>query len=104
MAENMQDITIYVLDGCPYCKKVLDVLDDMELPYETIGVPSSHEKRDKVEEVSGQTAVPVITDPNNDVEGMNESDDIVEYLEENYEYPEGKEKGDGDDGFLGGLM
>lgn len=99
----MQKITIYVLDGCPYCKKVLDVMNDMELKYETKEVPGSHDKRETVQEVSGQTSVPVITDPNNDVEGMNESDDIVEYLEENYEYPDHVNNED-DEGFLGGLM
>ena len=47
-------------------------------------VPSSHSERDEVEAVSGQTGVPVLVDEENDVEGMAESDDIVEYLEENY--------------------
>jgi len=37
-----------------------------------------------VEAVSGQRGVPVLVDTDNGVEGMNESDDIVEYLEETY--------------------
>jgi glutaredoxin 2 len=47
-------------------------------------VPSSHSERTEVEKVSGQTGVPVLVDPANDVEGMPESDDIVEYLKTNY--------------------
>ena len=39
--------------------------------------------REKVKELSGQTGVPVIVDHENDVV-MNESDDIVDYLEEHY--------------------
>ena len=35
--------------------------------------------------------MPVLTDPNTDVEGMAESKDIIEYLEGTYEYPEGVE-------------
>jgi glutathione S-transferase len=41
------------------------------------------EDRSRVEEVSGQTNVPVLVDPNTDTI-MPESDDIVEYLEEHY--------------------
>lgn len=39
--------------------------------------------RSRVKEISGQTGVPVLVDPNRDVV-MPESDDIVEYLEEHY--------------------
>lgn len=77
-------IKLYELNGCPYCKKVTRKLDELGLEYESIKVPSSHSKRDKVKEVSGQTGVPVIVDEKNGIEGMPESDDIVEYLEETY--------------------
>ena len=80
----MADITMYELPGCPYCAKVRSKLDDLDLEYDVIEVPRSHDERTEVEKVSGQTGVPVITDEENDVEGMNESDDIVEYLEETY--------------------
>lgn len=80
----MEEIELYYLPGCPYCQKVEDKLEDLDVDYVKNEVPSSHSKRDKVEELSDQTAVPVINDENNDVEGMNESSDIVEYLEEEY--------------------
>ncbi|ADB61301.1 glutaredoxin [Haloterrigena turkmenica DSM 5511] len=80
----MADITMYELPGCPYCAKVRSKLDDLDLEYDVIEVPRSHDERTEVEKVSGQTGVPVITDEENGVEGMSESDDIVEYLEETY--------------------
>ncbi|MDQ2049354.1 glutathione S-transferase N-terminal domain-containing protein [Natronolimnohabitans sp. A-GB9] len=80
----MADITMYDLPGCPYCMKVRSKLDELDLEYDVIEVPRSHAERTDVEEVSGQTGVPVITDEANGVEGMAESDDIVEYLEETY--------------------
>ncbi|AFO56577.1 MULTISPECIES: glutathione S-transferase N-terminal domain-containing protein [Natrinema] len=80
----MADITMYELPGCPYCAKVRSKLDDLELEYDVIEVPRSHDERTEVENVSGQTGVPVITDEANGVEGMHESDDIVAYLEETY--------------------
>lgn len=80
----MADITMYELPGCPYCAKVRSKLDELELEYDIIEVPRSHDERTEVEKVSGQTGVPVIVDEANGVDGMSESDDIVEYLEETY--------------------
>ena len=80
----MADITLYELDGCPYCAKVISKLDELGLAYDSVMVPSSHSQRDEVKEVSGQTGVPVLVDDEHDVEGMPESDDIVEFLEEMY--------------------
>jgi len=80
----MGTITFYELPGCPFCAKVRDKLEGLDLEYETIEVPRPHSERTEVEEVSGQTGVPVITDQDHDVHGMPESDDIVAYLEETY--------------------
>ncbi len=80
----MTDLTLYELPGCPYCAKVKDKLAALDLEYESIEVPRSHSERTEVEEVSGQTGVPVILDPENDVHGMPESDDIVAYLDRTY--------------------
>ncbi|CCQ38025.1 glutaredoxin [Natronomonas moolapensis 8.8.11] len=80
----MANITLYELPGCPYCAKVIDKLDELGVEYDSIGVPRSHGDRTEVEEVSGQTGVPVIVDEEHEVDGMAESDDIVEFLEENY--------------------
>jgi glutathione S-transferase len=80
----MANLTLYELDGCPYCAKVKTKLADLGLEYDSIMVPRSHGERTEVEEVSGQTGVPVLVDPTHDVTGMPESDDIVAYLEETY--------------------
>ena len=80
----MSNLELYELEGCPYCAKVKDKLADLDLDYDSHMVPSSHSERTEVEEVSGQTGVPVLVDNEHGVEGMPESDDIVEYLEETY--------------------
>ena len=80
----MADITFYELPGCPYCAKVRTKLEELDLEYDTIEVPRSHAERTQVEDVSGQTGVPVISDAAQGVEGMHESDEIVAYLEETY--------------------
>jgi glutathione S-transferase len=80
----MSDLILYELEGCPYCAKVKNKLADLGLEYESRMVPRSHSERTEVEEISGQTGVPVLVDEGNDVEGMAESDDIVAYLDETY--------------------
>ena len=80
----MSDLELYVLPGCPYCAKVTSKLDELGLDYVEHEVSRSHGQRDEVKRVSGQTGVPVLVDPANDVTGMPESDDIVEYLDEHY--------------------
>lgn len=80
----MTNLELYELPGCPYCKKVIDKLGELDLEYESHEVPRSHSERTEVEKVSGQTGVPVLVDKENGIEGMPESDDIVEYLEKHY--------------------
>lgn len=80
----MSDLELYKLPGCPYCAKVESTLDELGLDYEVHEVPRSHSQRTDVEAVSGQTGVPVLVDPEHGVDGMPESDDIVDYLQETY--------------------
>lgn len=89
-------IILYQLKWCPYCKRVRNKLDSIGLDYETVSVPRDHEDRKRLEEydedveetvyaLTGDTHVPVIVDEENGVDGMNQSDEIVEYLREEYE-------------------
>jgi glutathione S-transferase len=80
----MTDLHLYVLPGCPFCAKVENKLAELDLDYSTTEVPRPHPEREEVEAVSGQTGVPVLVDEEHGVEGMPESDDIVEYLAETY--------------------
>jgi len=76
-------ITLYELDGCPYCETVADRLDELDVDYESVWVESLHSERDEVKRVSGQRAVPVLVDENRGVT-MAESERILEYLERSY--------------------
>lgn len=77
------DLTLYRLDGCPHCEKVVDVLDELELEFDSVWVDALHSQRDEVKRVSGQRAVPVLVDEDQRVV-MPESDEIVAYLKHNY--------------------
>jgi glutathione S-transferase len=75
--------TLYQLDGCPYCEKVADRMDELELDYETVWVDALHSERNEVKRVSGQRGVPVLVDDDHGVT-MAESAKIVEYLDASY--------------------
>jgi glutathione S-transferase len=76
-------LTLYRLEGCPYCELVVDELEDLDLDYESIWVEALHSKRNEVRRVSGQRAVPVLVDEDRGVT-MAESERILEYLRGSY--------------------
>ncbi|MFC6787477.1 glutaredoxin family protein [Halobaculum halobium] len=73
-------ITLYALDGCPWCEKVHDALQAADVEYETVWTEALHSKRDEVARASGQRGVPVLVDDERGVT-MNESANILEYVE-----------------------
>jgi glutaredoxin len=73
-------VTLYALDGCPYCERVHDALDDAAVEYDTEWVEGMHSERDEVKRVSGQRGVPVLVDDDHGVV-MAESDNILAYVE-----------------------
>jgi glutaredoxin len=73
-------IELYALDGCPYCEKVHDALDEAGVDYDTHWVEALHSTRDEVRRVSGQRGVPVLVDEERGVT-MAESANILEYVE-----------------------
>jgi glutathione S-transferase len=76
-------LTLYQLEGCPYCEAVVDVLEEMDLAYDSVWVEGLHSLRNEVREVSGQRQVPVLVDEDHGVT-MAESARINEYLETTY--------------------
>ncbi|NIC00219.1 glutaredoxin family protein [Halobacterium sp. R2-5] len=73
-------LTLYELDGCPYCEKVADALDEHDVDYESVWVDAMHSERNEVKRVSGQRGVPVLVDDDRGVT-MAESENILGYVE-----------------------
>ncbi|WP_144904201.1 glutaredoxin family protein [Halobellus captivus] len=73
-------ITLYALDGCPFCEAVHDALTGHEVEYDTVWVDALHSERNEVKRVSGQRAVPVLVDDGRGVT-MCESENILTYVE-----------------------
>ena len=76
-------LTLYRLEGCPYCEKVVARLEEFDLDFESVWVEGMHSLRNEVRRVSGQRGVPVLVDEEYGVT-MAESDRILEFAERSY--------------------
>ncbi|MFB6166495.1 MAG: glutathione S-transferase N-terminal domain-containing protein [Haloarculaceae archaeon] len=76
-------ITLYRLQACPFCERVVRALEDLGLAYRSRFVEPMHSERDVVKRISGKRTVPAIVDETTGVT-MSESANIVEYLEATY--------------------
>ncbi|CQR51397.1 MULTISPECIES: glutaredoxin family protein [Haloferax] len=83
MSDEQPAITLYRLQACPYCERVVRTLDEQGLAYQSRFVEPMHSDRNVVKRVSGKRSVPAIVDDNTGVT-MSESANIVEYLEHTY--------------------
>ncbi|QHS17002.1 glutaredoxin family protein [Halopenitus persicus] len=83
MPDETTDITLYRLQACPYCERVVRTLDELGLSYRSRFIEPMHSERDVVKRVSGARTVPAIVDEATGVT-MSESANIVEYLEATY--------------------
>jgi glutathione S-transferase len=76
-------ITLYQLEGCPYCEEVAERLEELDVVYDAEWVEPLHSERNEVRRVSGQRAVPVLVDDERGVT-MAESERIIQYLDTTY--------------------
>jgi glutathione S-transferase len=76
-------ITLYRLQACPFCERVVRSLDDHGLTYRSRFVEPMHSERDAVARLTNKRTVPAIVDEATGVT-MSESANIVEYIERTY--------------------
>lgn len=76
-------LTLYRLQACPFCERVVRKLDELGLEYRSRFVEARHSRRDVVKRVSGKRTVPALVDADTGVT-MSESGNIVEYLDATY--------------------
>jgi glutathione S-transferase len=83
MSDSEPPITLYRLQACPYCERVVRVLQDLDLDYTSRFVEPMHSERNVVKRVAGSRPVPAIVDERTGVT-MSESANVVDYLESTY--------------------
>ena len=69
---------LYVSETCPYCRKVMDFLEENKIKYNKKNV-AEPQNLNLLLKLGGKAQVPFLDDPVNNV-SMYESDNILEYI------------------------
>jgi len=77
-------ITLYDMEGCPYCRLVREALTALHLDFEVRPCPRGGKRfRTEAERIGGKQQFPLLVDANTD-RTLYESRDIIEYLFHTY--------------------
>lgn len=77
-------LELYQFEACSYCRKVREVLSELDLAYLSRPCPKGEgPNRARVRSKGGKEQFPFLVDPNTGVE-LFESEDIIDYLAETY--------------------
>ena len=69
---------LYIMETCPYCKKVMRFLEDNKVEYNKIDI-ANPTAEDSLIRVGGKRQVPFLVDKERNIQ-MYESNDIIEYI------------------------
>lgn len=71
-------IDLFILETCPYCKKVMALMDEHNLKYNKIDI-SNKASEESLIQIGGKRQVPFMVDKDRNIQ-MYESNDIIEYI------------------------
>lgn len=71
-------LLLYVLEGCPYCQKVIDALEEKTIEHRKLDVKDSV-NMDELLHLGGENQVPFLVDTEHNVK-MYESEEIIQYI------------------------
>ncbi len=71
-------LDLFILETCPYCKKVMNFLDENKIVYNKVDI-NNKASEDSLIQLGGKRQVPFLVDRDRNIQ-MYESDDILEYL------------------------
>lgn len=71
-------LELFILENCPYCKKVMKYMDEKKVNYSKIDT-KNHENAMKLMTLGGKDQVPFLFNSETD-DRIYESDDIIEYI------------------------
>jgi glutaredoxin len=75
-------IKLYQAEWCPFSHRIRAKLTELGVDYEAVNVSASAEKRAELKEITGSSAIPVLTDGE---KVFSDSSEILSYLREEYE-------------------
>ncbi len=71
-------LELFILENCPYCKKVMSYMDEHNIPYKKIDTMNK-ESEESLIRIGGKRQVPFLVDNDRNIQ-MYESSDILEYV------------------------
>ena len=71
-------LELFILETCPYCKKVMDYMDSVGIHYRKIDIADKASEESLIN-IGGKRQVPFLIDKDRNVQ-MYESSDIIEYV------------------------
>jgi glutathione S-transferase len=82
-ADPPELLELYDFEACPYCRKVREVLCELDLDYLVHPVARGSSRREELARRGGKMQVPYLVDPNTGTQ-LYESNDIIGYLNATY--------------------
>ena len=70
-------IDLFIMETCPYCKKVMNYMDENGMKYNKIDI-SNKASEESLIKLGGKRQVPFMIDKDRNIQ-MYESNDIIEY-------------------------
>lgn len=71
-------IELFILETCPYCKKVMNYMDENGIKYKKIDITDKASEEALIQ-LGGKRQVPFMVDKDRNIQ-MYESSDIIEYV------------------------
>ena len=71
-------LDLYILETCPYCRKVMSFMDEKGIKYNKVDI-TNKASEDALIQMGGKRQGPFLVDNDRNIQ-MYESNDIIEYL------------------------
>ncbi len=71
-------LDLFILETCPYCKKVMAFMDEHNINYNKVDI-ADKANEDTLIQMGGKRQVPFLADRDRNIQ-MYESSDIIEYI------------------------
>lgn len=76
-------LKLYYTPTCPFCQRVLQIAENLKVELDLKDISEDESARQELAEKQGHEEVPYLVDTEKDVI-VDESNDIIEYIRENY--------------------
>jgi anaphase-promoting complex subunit 7 len=82
-------LVLYYKESCPFCQRVLQMAENLKVDLELKDVSEDETALAELIEKGGEKQVPFLVDTEKDI-SMYESNDIIDYVRENYANTKGE--------------